>query len=237
MTSPPNALRGSEDTSGTHWLSVSDLMAGLMVIFLFVAITYIRPILNQQKTIREIVVAWHESEVNLYNDLLQEFENDLPRWNAELDRPTLSVRFKEPDVLFDAGATSLKPAFREILDDFFPRYLATISKFRDSVAEIRIEGHTSSEWAFETSADDAYFLNMNLSQGRTRQVLEYCLRMPEVADETKWARSTITANGLSSSQPILVDGHEDRRRSRRVEFRVRTNTKRQIVTILENVEQ
>lgn len=34
-----------------HWMSVSDLMAGLMVIFLFIAITYIRPIVEIQSKI------------------------------------------------------------------------------------------------------------------------------------------------------------------------------------------
>ena len=33
----------------------------------------------------------------------------------------------------------------------------------------------------------------------------------------------ITANGLSSSQPIIINGIEDKERSRRVEFRIRTN--------------
>ena len=36
--------RRSESDNDESWLSVSDLMAGLMVIFLFIAITYIRPL-------------------------------------------------------------------------------------------------------------------------------------------------------------------------------------------------
>ena len=36
-----------------------------------------------------------------------------------------------------------------------------------------------------------------------------------------WTKTRITANGLSSSKPILVNGRYDGERSRRVEFRVR----------------
>lgn len=223
-------------TDEEHWISVADLMAGLMVIFLFIAITYIRPFVDKQDKIREIVVAWKKSEVEIHKALKSEFKDDLPRWNAELDRKTLSIRFKAPDVLFDAATSELKEEFKVILDDFFPRYLRVLRKFRRAIAEVRIEGHTSSEWVDAQSDDEAYFRNMALSQDRTRSVLEYGLNIIPSRRLKNWARDYITANGLSSSQLILDNGHEDRVRSRRVEFRVRTNTKEQIVRILETVE-
>jgi len=219
-----------------HWLSVSDLMAGLMLLFLFIAITYIRPIVDTQEKIREIVVAWKDSEVDIYKALDEEFQDDLPRWNAELDQKTLSIRFKAPDVLFDTAAASLKPEFKAILQEFFPRYLHVLHRFGKAIAEVRIEGHTSSEWVGAKTADEAYFKNMKLSQDRTRSVLEYCLTLPAVDPFKDWARRYITANGLSSSQPIIHNGREEKARSRRVEFRVRTNTKEQIVRVLETIQ-
>ena len=65
---------------------------------------------------------------------------------------------------------------------------------------------------------------MALSQARTRKVLEYAIDMPALQDHLEWMISRLTANGLSSSQPIhTADGNIDEARSRRVEFRVRTN--------------
>lgn len=226
---------GAAGQDEDQWISVSDLMAGLMVIFLFIAITYIRPLLNERNTIREIAVAWQESEADLYSALDAEFAKDMERWNAELDRETLVVRFKAPDVLFDSGKASIKPGFKAILDDFFPRYLQVLDGFRDKIEEVRIEGHTSSAWG-EASDEEAYFRNMALSQERTRAVLEYALGMTTVRPYREWAIGTITANGLSSSKLVLVGDQEDPERSRRVEFRVRTNTKQQIVKILETVQ-
>ena len=216
-----------------HWISVADLMAGLMVIFLFIAITYIRDIRNERDTMRQIAVTWQEDEEALYDALNQEFMDDLTRWDATLDREKLSIQFRKPGILFDRGLTTIKPQFKTILADFFPRYLNILSEFKEKIEEVRIEGHTSSTWRAEATLDQAYFGNMTLSQGRTRAVLEYSLTLPKSTPYKTWAKRYITANGLSSSQIILNEsGIEDKDRSRRVEFRVVTRAKDQMVRIL-----
>ena len=219
-----------------HWISVSDLMAGLMVIFLFIAISYIRPIENTQEAIRTIVATWNEAEADIHAALREEFKADLGRWNAELERETLTVRFKAPEVLFDTATPELKPEFQAILADFFPRYLRVLYGFKDAIEEVRIEGHTSSVWRGAANTEDAYFRNMALSQARTRSVLEFGLLLPPSERFREWARRHLTATGLSSSRLILTGGAEDAARSRRVEFRVLTNAKRQIVKIIETLE-
>ena len=222
---------------GDYWISVSDMMAGLMVIFLFIAISYIRPIANTQETIRTIVATWNESEADIHTALENEFRDDLERWNAELERETLTVRFKSPEILFDTGAPELKPMFRAILSDFFPRYMRVLHGFRDAIEEVRVEGHTSSVWESTPDAEDAYFKNMALSQARTRSVLEFGMLLPSSEPYREWACRHLTATGLSSSRLILTaEGAEDATRSRRVEFRVVTNAKRQIVRIIETLQ-
>lgn len=139
-------------------------------------------------------------------------------------------------MLFDKATPDLKPTFREILSDFFPRYLRVLEGFRKAIEEVRVEGHTSSIWEGAISPEDAYFKNMELSQARTRSVLEFGLQLPASQPFREWASRHLTATGLSSSRPILNGGVEDRARSRRVEFRVRTNAKRQVVKIIETLE-
>jgi outer membrane protein OmpA-like peptidoglycan-associated protein len=226
--------KGDEDED--QWITVSDLMSGLMVIFLFIAISYIRPMLNEKSRIESIAVTWQIAETSLADALNGEFIKDFERWNAELDRDALTVRFKAPEVLFANAKAEIKPQFQEILRDFFPRYLKVLAQFKDSIEEVRIEGHTSSDWGGMTS-NAAYFKNMELSQARTRAVLEYALNLPDSAVHRPWADEHLIANGLSSSRPIRSDdGAEDANRSRRVEFRVRTNAKREIVKILKGGE-
>src|SRR6266436_1987342 len=218
----------------THWIPLADLMTGLMMVFLLIAITYMVKVEAASRHIREIAVLYERMKVELYDDLKREFEKDLPRWGAELDRDS-TIRFREPDVLFPIGSSELKNNFKSILDDFFPRYVHILDsdKYRDAVKEIRIEGHTSSIWS-NLPSDQAYFQNMKLSQDRTRSSLQYVLGLPAVRDDLSWLRGHITANGLSSSKTIKrPGGTEDYERSQRVEFRVRTDAESRIATIIE----
>jgi outer membrane protein OmpA-like peptidoglycan-associated protein len=136
--------------------------------------------------------------------------------------------------LFERGRATIRPQFADILADFFPRYVEVLKPFRSSIEEIRIEGHTSSVWGRNSGSEEAYFLNMELSQERTRSVLQYVLGLSDVVDERSWIQPLLTANGLSSSRLVLDEnGVEDQDLSRRVEFRVRTTAKTEIVRIIE----
>ena len=92
-------------------------------------------------------------------------------------------------------------------------------------------GQAKSQWTWRI------LINMELSQARTRAVLEYALQLPALGPTKNWTIKQTTANGLSSSRIILgPDGKEDAELSRRVEFRVRTNVKEQIVRVIEAVQ-
>jgi hypothetical protein len=68
-------------------------------------------------------------------------------------------------------------------------------------------------------------------------VLEYVLTLPSIADHKDWVKKYLTANGLSSSKLIFFpDGREDKDKSRRVEFRVKTNAEKRIVKIINEAE-
>ena len=195
---------------------------------------------QNQLNVKRVAVAYQELQSDLYLDLWKEFKNDLPRWKAVIEKETLTIRFEEPEVLFSVGSSELSDKFRNILDDFFPRYVQIISsdKYRNNIEEIRIEGHTSSEWDGESNYMKAYFENMSLSQNRTRSVLKYCLELTNDPKILDWSRRYITANGLSSSR-LLVNsqGTEDKIKSRRVEFRTKTNAEKKVVEIIERMQK
>lgn len=224
-----------DSSSDTQWVPISDLMSVLMMVFLFIAVIYMRHVQVGKQNIERIAVTYQKLQNDLYEDLDREFSDSLKVWNAEIEKSNLTFRFKEPDVLFDKGKSDLKVRFKQILDNFFPRYIAVVSqqKYRDDIEEIRIEGHTSSDWSVKIDGKVAYILNMELSQDRTRTVLQYVLDLQEIQNERNWLVSRLTANGLSSSKLIMNGALEDRVRSRRVEFRVRTNAEQRIVNILE----
>jgi len=214
-------------------------MSVLMIIFLFIAISYMHNVQQNQLNVKKVAVAYQELQTDLYLDLWKEFKDDLPSWKAIIEKETLTVRFEEPEVLFDIGSSELSDKFQIILQDFFPRYLRIISsdKYRNNIEEIRIEGHTSSEWNGESKEIEAYFNNMRLSQNRTRSVLKYCLSLIKDPDILEWSKQFITANGLSSSRLIKnKEGIENKQKSRRVEFRTKTNAEKKVVEIIERME-
>jgi len=209
-------------------------MAGLMVVFLFVAIALMHNAMIERNQIKEVAVAYQENQVAIYDALVNAFEEDLERWDASIDKDSLTFVFNSPDILFKTGEIDLNPQYILLLADFFPRYMAALGPFKASINEVRIEGHTSSVWNRYTSDTDAYFLNMALSQGRTRSVLEHIYRLESVVAQQPWIKKHIAAVGFSSAKHVVDSlGNEDRDRSRRVSFRVITNADIKIKQILE----
>ena len=239
--------------SGHHWISISDMMSGLMMVFLFIAVSYMINVIKQKDDISakkekvdEIVRTYEEKQKNILNDLKKEFEKDEAEWGAKV-QDDLSIRFsinEDPaliqarqKVFFKVGNSLIEKDFKVILNDFSPRYFKIMDKYRDVIEEIRIEGHSSSE-GLKDSLEEPYIYNMGLSQARTREVLKYILNLKQISDKRdwEWIKEKLTANGLSSSKPLPDKENEDKEKSRRVEFRVKTNAETQIMKIIEELK-
>ena len=118
-----------------EWMSISDLMAGLMMVFMFIAIVFMITTEREKNAMKEIALTYERSKTALRAELVNEFEKDLDQWGAEiLDDGTF--RFKEPDVLFARSSSEINSKFKAILDDFFPRYVGILTsdqfKHRDT---------------------------------------------------------------------------------------------------------
>ena len=218
----------SEEDAQTQWMSLSDLMAALMMVFLLISVSMMRQATIDDARIMNQAESWVDTHAEIHRALQREFEQDLSTWGATLDKGRLEIAFLSPDVLFETSKTSLKEEYQNILAAFFPRYMEVLTPYRNSIEEVRIEGHTSSEWRSGSSLDDAYFENMRLSQGRTRSVLQYVYGLPASDEHKDWIRESIAAVGLSSSKAIRRGGIEDQEASRRVTFRVMTDAEEQI---------
>jgi outer membrane protein OmpA-like peptidoglycan-associated protein len=132
----------------SQWLSVSDLMSGLMIVFLFISIALMRTaylerdkVVVEQKKLEEllrvyqenkdrvegIVNAYQQNKTAVYDALKKEFADDLKKWDAEINPNDLTFTFKSPDILFATGKDQLTDKFKVVLDDFFPRYLKVLT--------------------------------------------------------------------------------------------------------------
>lgn len=216
-----------------EWMSISDMMSGLMLIFMFIAISFMIDVQTQKEKMEEVVLTYNKDKKELNEALHKEFANDLKKWNAEI-LSNNTIRFNSPDILFDLKESSIKNEFKTILDDFFPRYINTlITKYKNDIEEIRIEGHTSSDWNNEELIN-RYIYNAELSQQRAFSVLSYCMKIDKIKYHQQWLIDVLRANGLSFAKPIInIDKTENKILSRRVEFRITTKTEEKMYKIME----
>ena len=206
-----------------QWAPVSDLMAVTMLIFMLIAmILFVDFDLDKINNIDNCEIT--KSMLN------SEFKDDFEKWGAVLE-DDLTIRFTNQRVLFAVSSAKIEKGgwFANMLEDFFPRYMKVIADILDKFGEkeilsIRIEGHTSSEYK-DAGNESPYIKNMELSQDRARNILGYVLDLPQASEYQNNAYNLITANGLSSSKLIYNEnGREDKDASRRVEFKLLTNS-------------
>ena len=222
-----------------QWISISDMMAGIMMIFLLITVSFMlitqkaqedlrvqnQKLLEINEAMSSIAKDYSDLRQELYEALLKEFGKDLKVWDASIDEDN-TIRFNEPEVLFDIGAKQVKKR----LDDFFPRYvkILALEKFQNSIEEIRIEGHTSQVWFAANTLEERYLGNAELSQARALEVLKYCFNLKSINSYKEWLVKVFRANGLSFAKPL-----EDDDKSRRVEFRVITKANKDLLKILD----
>ena len=122
------------ETSENNWINIADVMSALMMIFMFIAVAFLYQILNEKEIYK----------VDLNRALHEEFDKDLQRWQAVITDDNI-LRFNSP---FKSGSDEIPKSYKKILSDFFPRYIKLLSsnEFKQEIAEIRVEGHTSYGW-------------------------------------------------------------------------------------------
>lgn len=212
------------------WMSVSDLMTGLMVIFLFVAIAYIKRVQDNQSVLTQYV----ENKRDLHDKLEEEFESEQAEGKVSI-HGDLSMRFENAETLFKSGSWELTESFKAELANYIPRYLNILLKdsMRYKIREIRIEGHTD-DVPYPQLHPDPYMANLILSQKRTLKVMDYVRSLPEYQAYSDAEKAQLeywfTANGLSYGKALdekseymyLTQKPINRDKSRRVEFRIIT---------------
>lgn len=237
-----------KENSDNNWVSFSDIMTGLMIVFLFISISYMLEVQKKQEERDLIFEEFKATKVELYNELDKAFKADFQEWKVKLDK-NLSIKFTNPDVLFQSGKTNIRPIFAEILEDFLPRYFEIIlqEKYKDKIEEIRIEGHTDMIPAPNFDGDP-YIANIFLSQKRSAEVVKY-FRNTEyfkniTSEKVNLIEFLLTANGLSFGKTVdsngeltIISGRPvNNEKSRRVEFRIITTSDKLIERVLKEIE-
>ena len=223
-----------QEESEDQWIATSDIMATLMLVFAFIALT------ASFQTIDKIVQHTEIIETKIYTALMKEFSFDERQaWGAEIDPKTGNVTFSGAIVQFRTGSDEIASDFKKVLDEFIPRYVSTLRRFQIHIEEIDVEGHTDSDPPSgigkknlkpEDIKRESYNYNMNLSQKRAFSVVKYSLNKIDQSlfgELDNWFEEKLRAVGYSFSKLVCNEaqdctpGYENKERSRRVQFRIR----------------
>ena len=210
-------------------MSISDMMSGLMLVFLFIAIGFMIEVESQKDEMKNVAKSYRDIKANLNENLYEEFESDLIKWDATITKDN-AVVFNSPKVLFGVNESDITDEFKTVLSEFFPRYLSIITskQYINDIKEMRVEGHTSDEWGAITSKKDIYLNNMKLSQERSFKVLSYCYGLDSdiVKKNREWLEYYFRANGMAFAKL------KEKTNSRRVEFTLQMKSEDKVYEIL-----
>ena len=214
------------------WIPFADIMTALMLIFLLIVVLIFSTVLQKgsptEITLKEFEVVLDD----LYDELHIAFADKRDEWGVRIS-DDLTIKFENPQILFDQDSSVIKEEFKVILDEFVPTYLSIVNKekYHEKIKEIKIEGHTASP----TPAYSTYIETVTLSQNRARNILEYILEHSYFKSLTESSQKRITfllsANGFghgraidSNNRFVYNTGKLVSPNSRRVEFRIVTNS-------------
>ena len=201
-----------EDNAGI-WLSISDLMSGLLMFFALLFIVV------QVQLKQEIIKAQKlEKELETYKRIIDQLplriisaiEGKFGQGIVEIDPKTGDVKIGDR-ILFDEGSAELKPAGKQFLREFIPIYSNVIFSdelFDRQITRVVIEGHTSSGGSEKA--------NMELSLRRALSVSDYIFSQQLGFKTKQQFKQKILASGRGE---IDANQSKDDSSDRKVVFR------------------
>lgn len=192
----------TESESDAHWMSVSDLMAGLMLLFvlsLSVVLYQVKDRIEEQQRLRIIFI--------------QAVQQKLEANGIDVEVDAVSGDFSLSEkVLFDMNSSELTAQGRQTVHNFVSIFSREIFKNTDIASQIKrvlIEGHSSSS--------GLYLTNMHLSIQRASSVM-VAIHQSEYANKQDFlSRLSVVGRGFNDANH-LQDSFIDRKVTFRIEF-------------------
>ncbi len=195
-----------EQDSGV-WLSIGDLMSGLLMFFALLFVTT-QLQLNQLNQELKAKIAELERYEKAFQELplvvLAAIQEKMGGTNLSVDPKTGDISIPNA-ILFDEGSAELKPAGKLFLLQFIPVYSEVIfsnSNFEKMITRVIIEGHTSS---FGLDAE-----NMQLSLQRAFSVQNYISSL-NFTTQAKFKYKVVAAGRGELDANQKIDAPNDRK--------------------------
>ena len=203
-----------DDTGNIFWITMTDLMTGLVLVFI-VLFFYVYIQNHIQQVERNI------AQENASKALQESLKNE--KINATVDGISGIVKISDLE-LFTLNSYELSPKGRAYLDKFAPAYFDSLFSneyLNKNIDKIIVQGHTDSQtYKGKYSDDEQYMKNMELSLKRAYAVASYMTNTPYNKINGERLRKMIIVEGASFSSPVIEKGKENYSKSRRVELKL-----------------
>ncbi|RUR76481.1 flagellar motor protein MotB [Chlorogloeopsis fritschii PCC 9212] len=187
----------TEDDDASTYLSIGDLMSGLLMFFVLLFIT----VIIQRDEPKRVVIG---------NVIGQMKSNNI---DVKVNSETGDVSIRE-SILFSQGSAEIKPEGKEFLRRFIPIYSDVIfskPEFEKEVSRVVIEGHTSSQGDYKT--------NLELSLQRSASVTKYIFDEMNFPTKTHLSKKILAAGRGEIEAEQGFDNPSDRKVLFRFQFR------------------
>ena len=203
--------RVEESEENIFWVTMTDLMMGLMMVFI---VLFIQTVLSASSD----AIATNQAQ----QEVVQELQEVMRANNIDvIVESDGSVKISDLE-LFKVNSAELSSKGKEYLNKFIPMYFNLIYSnevLSNNIENIIIQGHTDSQtFKNAKTKNEQCLLNMDLSMRRAYAVSQYALNTRFDQKYAEIIRKKLVIEGRGSGNPILIDGKEDLNKSRRVEL-------------------
>ena len=228
----------SPDEDNPYWISFSDIMAGLLVIFLLACVLLIIKLSNMEEKVHDAIREIQKAN-KIRATMLVEIRNHLAEQGiiVEISENYSVLRIPDDRLYFDSLRYGIPEDKKGLLDDIgYALYDAIVKKKRHNYIDtIFIEGHTDSRKAVSFEMG-----NWGLSTYRAIAVWKYWSEELDVGKDLKklknsYGKPMFSVSGYAATRPLVKNDNtfEKQRKNRRIDLRF--SMKKPIISEYESV--
>ncbi|MEA3331113.1 MAG: OmpA family protein [Campylobacterota bacterium] len=154
---------------------------------------------------------------NFYDELLKLFKPEIDA-NRLTIKEDLTIEFTEELLYFKVGKYKLTTKQKKFLTKFSDKLIPFLKANRDYIETLEINGHTSSEWG-SANFNSRFLKNEKLSMNRSYSTISYIFQKQNRPTQV-WLTKVLRGSGFSYSKKVTLNDSEDRKKSRRVSFKI-----------------
>ena len=158
----------------------------------------------------------------IYKDIKNEFKDDRNLWGIEISKYPLSITFSKKHLTFEKNNLHIKPSYKFILKDFYPRYVDILVKYKYMIKKINIKVYSTDKNSKGKTTQEKFNRNLILTQDSADEIYNYLdtINSDIIELNQEWLKDIITATGMSFSIPIYSEYNKNIEPSNRIEFNI-----------------